>query len=355
MEGALVFPTLFLAFKSGASLRRLPCCYALHRLPLLIVLRSGGIEIENSMQNQPAGDDASPIVSVIVPCYNSERTIRACLEAILNQRASVPFDVIVVDSSTDSTPQIVEREFPSVKLIHLSQRTFAGAARNLGARSTRSEFLMMIDSDCLARPDVIERALTRHREDRFAAVGGSLRNGTPRSLSGWISYLIEFKEFMPSAPERLEKSVPTANVAYRREALERHGFFDEDMWLAEDILFNWKMHSAGERILFDPTIEVTHLNRTGWREVLSYQISLGRCSAEARRRADMPGSFLIEYPALAVLMPFVRLFNAMKWLARYDRRALMVLIALSPMYLMAAAFWSYGFYRGAVSRSQSEK
>lgn len=308
------------------------------------------------MQNQSEGNDTSPIVSVIVPCYNSERTIRACLRSIINQRAPFPFDIIVVDSSTDSTPQIVEREFPSVRLIHLQQRAFAGAARNIGARATRSEYLMMIDSDCLARPDVIERAVRRHSEGRFAAVGGSLRNGTPRSLSGWISYLIEFKEYMPTAPERLEKTVPTANVAYRRDALERFGFFDEDMWLSEDILFNWKMHSAGERILFDPAIEVTHLNRTGWKEVLSYQISLGRCSAEARRRADMPGGVLIRFPALVVLMPFVRFFNAVKWLARCDRRALMVLIALSPMYLLAAAFWSYGFFRGATNRApQSEK
>ncbi len=306
------------------------------------------------MQNQSTDKNTSPIVSVIVPCYNSERTIRACLRSLLDQRAQVPFDIIVVDSSTDSTPQIVEREFPSVRLIHLQQRTFAGAARNRGARATQSEFLVMIDSDCLARPDVIERAVKRHREGRFAAVGGSLRNGTPRSLSGWISYLIEFKEYMPTAPERLEKTVPTANVAYRREALERYGFFDEDVWLAEDLLFNWKMHSAGERILFDPAIEVTHLNRTGWKEVLSYQISLGTCSAQARRRAAMPGGVLIRFPALIVLMPFVRLFNAVKWLAKYDRRALMVLIALCPMYLLAAAFWSYGFFRGAINRPQEK-
>ncbi|HEY7545264.1 MAG TPA: glycosyltransferase [Blastocatellia bacterium] len=307
------------------------------------------------MRNQPEGRDTSPIVSVIVPCYNSERTIRACLRSIINQRTSVPFDIIVVDSSSDSTPQIVESEFPSVRLIHLSERTFAGAARNIGARSTKSEYLMMIDSDCLARPDVIERAINRHREDQFAAVGGSLRNGTPRSLSGWISYLIEFKEYMPTAPERTEKTVPTANVAYRREVFERYGGFDDDMWLAEDILFNWKMHSAGERILFDPAIEVTHLNRTGWKEVLSYQINLGRCSAQARKRAAMPGGVLVRFPALILLMPFVRLFNAVRWLAGCDLRALMVLIALSPMYLLAAAFWSYGFFRGATDRSQSEK
>src|SRR6266496_2829362 len=117
---------------------------------------------------------SEPIVSVIIPCYNSEQTIRRCLEAILGQRTSIPYDVIVVDSSEDQTPQIVEREFPSIRLIHLDRRTFAGAARNLGARSTRAQFCLMLDSDCVARPDLIERMIVRHREAEYAAVGGSL-------------------------------------------------------------------------------------------------------------------------------------------------------------------------------------
>jgi len=284
-----------------------------------------------------------PVVSVIIPCYNSERTIRDCLHAILAQQTSVPYEVIVVDSSVDQTPDIVQREFHSVRLIHLEQRTFAGAARNVGVRASRASFCLMIDSDCLARPDLIERMIARHREGEYAAVGGSLRNGTPRSLSGWTGYLLEFKEFIPAAPMRLEKSIPTANAAYRREALERYGFFDEDMWLAEDILFNWKLHKSGERILFDPDIEVINLNRTGWRTVLSYQVSLGRCSAEARRRSRLPGDVLLRHPWLIVFMPIVRLVRAASWLAKTDLRTLLIFLVISPMYFLAACFWSFGF------------
>jgi GT2 family glycosyltransferase len=301
------------------------------------------------MENHTASD-REPTVSVIVPCYNSERTIRRCLQSIIDQRAPVPFDVIVVDSSEDRTPEIVRNEFPSVKLIRLGERAFAGKARNVGARTTKAEFCVLIDSDCVARPDLIARMVERHHEGHYAAVGGSLRNGTPRSLSGWTGYLIEFKEYMPTSPLRLERTVPTANIAYRRQSLERFGYFDEDIWLAEDLLFNWRMHKAGERILFDPEIEVTHLNRTGWRVVLSYQVSLGRHSAEARRRSGARGAVLIRHPWLILLMPFVRLFNAFKWLAATDRKTFLLLLLLWPLYLLATAFWSYGFLRGAVGR-----
>jgi GT2 family glycosyltransferase len=290
---------------------------------------------------------SNPIVSVIVPCYNSERTIRRCLTAILAQRTDVPYDVVVVDSSLDQTPQIVAREFPSVQLIHLDRRTFAGAARNIGARSTPAPFCLMIDSDCVAQPDLIERMIARHREAEYAAVGGSLSNGTPGSLSGLTGYLLEFKEFIPAAPMRLEKTVPTANVAYRRETLERQGFFDEEMWLAEDVLFNWRIYKSGGRILFDPAITVIHLNRTGWREVLSYQVSLGKWSAEARRRGGLPGSELLRRPALIALMPLVRVARAAVWLARTDAKTFLAFLLVSPMYLLAACYWSFGFYQGA--------
>jgi glycosyltransferase involved in cell wall biosynthesis len=288
-----------------------------------------------------------PLVTVIVPCYNSEQTIRPCLKAILGQHTSIPYDVIVVDSSVDRTPQIVEREFPSVRLIHIESRTFAGAARNAGVRATGAPFCLMIDSDCIARPDLVDRMVARHREATYAAVGGSLANGTPRSPSGWTGYLLEFKEFIPSAPMRVVNTVPTANVTYRRDALERYGYFDDDMWLSEDILFNWKMHKAGEHILFDPHIEATHLNRTGWKQVLSYQVSLGWCSAEARRRGGLPGDVLLRHPALITLMPFVRVARAGSWLARIDMKTFLMFLLISPMYFLGACLWSFGFFKGA--------
>lgn len=297
-----------------------------------------------------------PLVSVIVPCYNSERTIRPCLNAIISQRTSAPYDVTVIDSSSDQTPHIVEREFPSVRLIHVEERKFAGAARNLGIRATRAPFCLMIDSDCIPEPDLIEQMVARHQEGEYAAVGGSVRNGSGRSLSGWIGYLIEFKEIMPGTPMRFVRSVPTGNAAYRREVFERYGYFDEDLSLTEDLLFNWKLYSANERLLFDPAIEVTHLNRTGWSNVLSYQISLGATSVIARKRGEglgfAGGEILLRYPILITLMPFVRVIRAVTWLAAYDRKALLIFSLVWPAYLLAAMFWSFGFLRESINEDE---
>jgi GT2 family glycosyltransferase len=118
------------------------------------------------------------------------------------------------------------------------------------------------------------------------------------------------------------------------------------MWLSEDVSFNWKIHKSGGRILFDPEIEVTHLNRTGWREVLSYQVNLGKWSAEARRRGGLPGDVLLRHPLLILLMPLVRFARAAIWLARTGGRAFLAFVVISPMYLVAACYWSFGFFQG---------
>lgn len=292
-------------------------------------------------------------MSVIVPCYNSERTIRQCLSSILNQRTSITFEVTAVDSSSDRTPEIIREEFPSVRLIHLEDQTSSSAARNIGFRAARAPYCWMIDSDCVAAPNAIELLVARLQGGRYAAVAGSLRNGTPRSLSGWVSYMIEFKEFLPTTPMRLDWKVATANIAYRRDILEHHGGFDEEMQMSEDMLFNWRISSAGEQILFDPAIEATHLNRTGWKTVLNYQVDLGRFSAAARKRGGLPGQILLRHPSLILLMPFVRTLNAAKWFAVHDRRALGVFLFLLPMYALAAAFWTVGFFQQAIKDKRS--
>jgi GT2 family glycosyltransferase len=293
--------------------------------------------------------ETESLLSVIVPTFNSGQTIRSCLKALTCQSTKFDIRIIVVDSSSDDTPQIVQREFPSVELIHLQERTFAGAARNIGARRASSKYCLMVDSDCVAAPNLIKEALNHAGGGEYDVVGGSLANGTPKSPSGWVSYLIEFKEFIPSSPLRLVTSVPTANALYLKKTLADSGYFDDDMWLAEDVLLNWRIHKTGGEILFDPALQVTHQNRTGWTNVLTYQIHLGRHSAIARRRGHLPGEILLRHPALVLMMPFVRTVNAFRWLAKYDRRALMILFLLAPMYLLAACFWSFGFLQEAAS------
>jgi glycosyltransferase involved in cell wall biosynthesis len=298
------------------------------------------------------------MVSLVIPVYNAEATIERCLESALAQRAPFDYEVIVADSSSDRTPEIIARRFPAVRHIRLARRAFPGTARNAAIREAGAPFVAMMDADCVADPLVLARMIEGHESGDYAAVGGAICNGTPRDMSGIVGYLLEFREFIPSSPRRLVVTVPTANICYRREVFERYGLF-HDVRAGEDLLFNWRLLVSGERILFDPEVRVTHLNRTGWRHVIRYQAVLGRGSAAARRTMDPPvevtraypaqGWFmphLVRYPALALFIPPVRLARALAWLARYDRRTFALLLFLSPMYLAGALLWAAAFVRG---------
>jgi GT2 family glycosyltransferase len=297
-------------------------------------------------------------VSVVVPVYNGERHIADCLDSLLAQDASFSYEVIVVDSSTDRTPEIVATEYPWVRLVRLAERAFPGTARNHGIRLSTAPFIAMIDADCIAEPDLLSRMTNAHESGDFGGVGGAICNGTGYNLSGFIGYVLEFREFIPTSPRRVVVTIPTANICYRREVFERCGLFD-DIRAGEDLLFNWRITLAGEKLLFDPEIRVTHNNRTGWLDVFKYQRVLGYGSAAARCRAEPPFSvmqaypalgwlmpYLIKYPLLSFLIPPVRLARALLWLGRHDRGAFLLVAGLSPYYLICAGNWAWAFVDG---------
>ena len=58
------------------------------------------------------------MISVIIPSYNSENTIKLCLDSLLSQSTTEEFEIILVDSSVDSTPKIVKSNYGNVQFIH---------------------------------------------------------------------------------------------------------------------------------------------------------------------------------------------------------------------------------------------
>jgi glycosyltransferase involved in cell wall biosynthesis len=89
------------------------------------------------------------LISIIIPTYNEEKVIAACLKSLQNQSYR-PVEIIVVDDgSTDKTISIIENlEFRSENLKMLKQKHLGpGPARNLGAKSAKGEILVFIDAD----------------------------------------------------------------------------------------------------------------------------------------------------------------------------------------------------------------
>ncbi len=96
-------------------------------------------------------NQASPVVSVIVPTRNSDRTLEACLQSIRSQAYS-PIELVVVDNrSSDQTIEIAKR-FADIVETYGPERS---AQRNRGAQLSHGDYLLFVDSDMALSPRVV--------------------------------------------------------------------------------------------------------------------------------------------------------------------------------------------------------
>jgi GT2 family glycosyltransferase len=159
-----------------------------------------------------------------------------------------------------------------------------------------------------------------------------------------LEYILSFKEFTPRSPLRLTRHIPSCNLCLRREIFERYGPFPVDFFPGEDAVFNWRIAQAGERLLFDPALQVTHLNRTGFKRVFLHQYRYGRAFAITRSRFPMPGRIFVIFPLLSLFLPLVRWGSVLAKL-RWDLRLLGMALLLTPWLWVALTVWAVGFWR----------
>lgn len=101
-----------------------------------------------------------PIVSVIVPVYNSEKYLKRCLDSILNQTFS-DFELILVnDCSTDNSWALMQeyaKRDSRIRLINLPENIRQGGARNRGIKIARGKYICFIDSDDWVHLQTLEK------------------------------------------------------------------------------------------------------------------------------------------------------------------------------------------------------
>ena len=90
------------------------------------------------------------LISIIIPVFNREKTIRACIESIVNQDLSQVELIIINDASSDNTLHEVKDytvSIPSIKVITLTKNQGPGLARNEGIKLSKGKYITFVDSD----------------------------------------------------------------------------------------------------------------------------------------------------------------------------------------------------------------
>ena len=288
--------------------------------------------------------------SVIIPSYNSETTIVRCLQAVTQQHFSEPYEVIVIDSSTDMTPEIIRQQFPQVTLIHLKERIDAGTARNIGIRRSQGEIICLIDSDCIADPDWLRNIVDAHKGD-YTAVGGAILNGNPDNLIGWAGYLAEFREFFPFHPQQPMRHIASCNISYKRSVFERYGRFLPDYYPQEDLVFNLQLDKNHDMILFDPAVKVAHINKTSIKHFFIHQYRIGCITSQVLKHFPiLRGHSIARSRILTILaapfLPCAKFLNTFR-VSMMSREYVRHFLYVSPLLFVGLLVWGIGCVRGA--------
>lgn len=158
-------------------------------------------------------------ISVVIPVYNGEKYLRACLESVLASISPVREILLIDDGSTDGTLEIA-REFSQVQCFR-QDNLGASAARNLGVKMAVGEWLAFMDADDLMLPGRL-------------ADGWEYLASRPE-LDGVFGEVEQFSDppgAFPHDPRRQQAQLP-GTFMVRRSTFERAGLFAPEYRAAE--------------------------------------------------------------------------------------------------------------------------
>lgn len=230
-------------------------------------------------------DKPTPDVSVIIVSFNTCDLMRRCLDTLRERSEGVTTEVIVVDNaSTDGSPDMVERDYPDVRLIRSDVNLGFGPANNRGIEVARGRYYLLLNSDAFPEPGALRRAVEHMDASPEIGAGGArllfsdgswqlsarpfptvlgdflvmtgLPDAYPASpLFRWVSPT----RVAPDTPADVDWA-PGAFLLLRREVIDQVGSFDERYYFYyEEVDLCWRIGAAGHRVRYWPDVVVVHL------------------------------------------------------------------------------------------------
>lgn len=265
-----------------------------------------------------------PKVSVIVPCYNEQSTIRSLLEALHGQTfPRGEMEVLIADGmSSDGTRREIaafQRDFPDldVRVLDNPHRTIPSAL-NRAIEASRGGIIIRLDAHSKPYPDYVENCVQAHGEERGDNIGGvwEIRPGAEtwiaKSIAAAASHPLGVGDASYRHTNRAAEVDTVPFGSFRRVLIERIGFFDESLLTNEDYEFNARVRKAGGRIWLDPSIRsiyfaratLLELARQYWRYGYWKWRMLRRYPDTLKWRQALPPLFVLSL----VLLLFVSIF-----------------------------------------------
>ena len=226
--------------------------------------------------SQQDGKTEGITVSVVVPCYNSMKTLGDCLRSLESQQfPRESYEIIVADNgSRDGSPQFIAKNYPAVIVVEATQKG-SGYARNAGIQRARGELILSTDADCVADPLWMATMVAMYDDapEDTAAIGGAIvpfseKTRVERHKQAWITQPLE------KDPASRIRYTATPNAAFRASALREVGAFDGTLGF-DDTDLGIRLEAAGYKILYTEAAIVRHRNPVTLRELYRHRLKYG--------------------------------------------------------------------------------
>lgn len=243
-------------------------------------------------------------VSFVIIAFNEARGIQKCIESILNQKTKLDYEIILIDDgSTDSTAEIVTREFGNAVQVYRQQNAGRGQSRSNGIQIAKASLIAMVDGDIVLPENWLETCFANLGD--LSAVGGvAVPDGDCSTIHRLLS--LDAKIVGGSI------SVAGSNSLTKKSALIEMG----DAWitpLGEDFRLNQLLYRNGHQVSLIPSLVVEH------NEYKSYVASLKWLMASGVDAAKLMFQFKrFRVPDLAFVIWLIALIYAFVNLAKFS-------------------------------------
>lgn len=265
-----------------------------------------------------------PFVSVIVPCYNEEKTISYLLSAVFAQTyPHARLELIIADGmSTDKTRELIakfQKIHAGFKIIVVDNKIKnIPSALNQAIRESRGEIIVRLDAHSMPIPEYVEHCVSAHLSGKGDNVGGvwDIRPGAETWMAESISFAAAHPLGAGDALYRLKSNAGVVDTvpfgSFRRTLIDKIGFFDETLLANEDYEFNARVRESGGIVWLDPSIRSIYFSRS----------TLGSLAVQYWRYGFWKWRMLMRYP------------HTLRW-----RQALPPLFVLSLIILIVLSLW----------------
>ncbi|MDR0754736.1 MAG: glycosyltransferase family 2 protein [Prevotellaceae bacterium] len=227
-------------------------------------------------------------VSIIIVNYNTKALLKQCLKSIFNNTKDIEFEVIVIDnSSTDGSQQMIKDEFKNVIFIENSENTGFGQANNSGAKLATGKYLMLLNSDTVLINNAIKILFDFIDGNPAVGIcGGNLfdENRKPvHSYSKMPCIMQEIKRLLlmqnnkcfnrTNKPKKVGY-ITGADLMIRAELFNRLNGFDSDFFMYyEESELTYRVKKEGYKVYSVPQAEIIHLEKKSFSDN-SYRLGM---------------------------------------------------------------------------------